>query len=187
MSRSIAAPSAVLALGAVVLAVVLAWPGGESASGRRPSTSGDPTAPPAVDLERDPTVRKAMRLARDEPHHDPVSLSPAYARSLAARRQRSIPLPRGGNFNGIRWPGGSGGVPAEQFEAVLEFNAMCQWLRAQGEGRQSHVATRVLDEARRWPSLRGMGAVTPSTVVGCYASHGREAVEAARRGLEPSS
>jgi hypothetical protein len=127
----------------------------------------------------------------------------ATARAQAALRGLSIPLPAGGTFNGVRWEQG-GPVTSAQMDGVLEYNAMCQWLRAWRDGRERTLAAQVLQSVPAWPALRGSaaggrltelaaevrgGAPAPARGVlrDCDASHGREVAYARALGLAPSS
>jgi hypothetical protein len=128
-------------------------------------------------------IHLARALAGARPAPPGLTVTPRRARELSEKRLRVIPLPPGGNFNGVRWEQARGPIAAAQVEAVLEYNAMCQWVRAQREGRTPETAEAVLALAFRWPQLQGM-AVTPDTVVDCYKSHDREirfAVATSRR------
>jgi hypothetical protein len=128
----------------------------------------------------------------------------ARARAQARVRGAAIPLPPGGNFNGIRWEQASGVLPAATIDAVLQYNAACQWLRSASVAARRPLALRVLRSVPRWPAFRGTPAgaaiarVTAQTAAGggsdaraalasCEASHAREVAYAASRGLTPSS
>lgn len=126
----------------------------------------------------------------------------ASARWEAALRGLGIPLPPGGTFNGVRWEQG-GDVTAAQMDGVLEYNAMCQWLRAWRDRREPLLAAQVLQTVPGWPALRGTEAATTLTRVAaqvrrghgplagvlrdCDASHRREVAYAKELGLPPSS
>jgi hypothetical protein len=127
----------------------------------------------------------------------------ASARFQAALRGLGIPLPAGGTFNGVRWEQG-GAVSAAQMDGVLEYNAMCQWLRAWRDRREPVLATHVLQTVPGWPALRGSEAAATLTRVAaqvrrgdgrlagdvlrdCDASHRREVAYAKELGLPPSS
>jgi hypothetical protein len=130
----------------------------------------------------------------------------ATARVQAALRGLDIPLPAGGTFNGVRWEQG-GPVTSAQMDGVLEYNAMCQWLRAWRDGRERRLASQVLQRVPVWPALRGSaaggrltelaaevrGAVGGPGILArgllrdCDASHAREVSYARALGLVPSS
>jgi hypothetical protein len=121
----------------------------------------------------------------------------------AALRGLGIPLPAGGTFNGVRWEQG-GDVTAGQLDGVLEYNAMCQWLRAWRDGREPGLAAQVLQTVPAWPALRGTEAQATLTRLAaqvqrghrppsggvlrdCDASHRREVAYAKELGLPASS
>ena len=131
-------------------------------------------------------------------------LPAATARVQAALRGVAIPLPAGGTFNGVRWEQG-GPITSAQLDGVLEYNAMCQWLRAWRDGRERALAARILQIVPSWPALRGTEAGRPAdgagrrgvrggpdvvaggVLRGCDASHAREVIYARRLGLAPGS
>jgi hypothetical protein len=125
------------------------------------------------------------------------------ARVQAALRGLGIPLPAGGTFNGVRWERG-GDVTAGQMDGVLEYNAMCQWLRAWRDRREPGLAAQILQTVPAWPALRGTeaqaaltrlaarvqrghGALPGGVLRDCDASHRREVAYAKELGLPPSS
>jgi hypothetical protein len=86
---------------------------------------------------------------------------------------------------------------------VLEYNAVCQWLRAWRDGRERDVAARVLALMPAWPGWRegeagevlaqiaaevdaGAGATLEGALADCDAAHSREVQYAASRGLPPT-
>jgi hypothetical protein len=131
----------------------------------------------------------------------PQAYAPATAREGAAVRAAGIPLPAGGNFNGIRWELLEGDVPAAQMDFILQYNAACQWLRAWRRG--SAGALRVFRRAASWSVFRGEGASRLAAVAAqasagggaaatamlseCEAAHRREVAYARRLGLAPST
>src|SRR3954471_260021 len=82
-------------------------------------------------------------------------LPPATARARALGRASAIPLPAGGNFNGIDWWVDGGSWASSAIEGMLEYNAACQWLRAWRDGREAQLALNVLSAASGWPAMRG--------------------------------
>jgi len=129
-------------------------------------------------------------------HHHGVT-----ARAEAQARARGVPLPAGGNFNGIRWEL-AGKLPRATIDGVLQYNAACQWLRAWSRG--SRGALRMLRAVPSWPALRGTGIGAGLAIVAaqaaagggpdltamlasCDASHRREVAYATRLGLVPST
>jgi hypothetical protein len=131
----------------------------------------------------------------------PQAYAPGSARAGAAVRAAGIPLPAGGNFNGIRWELTDGDIPAGQMDFVLRYNAACQWLRAWRRGSASALG--VFRRAVSSPAFRGEGATRLAGVAAeagrgggkdlsamladCNASHGREVAYARRLGLAPST
>jgi hypothetical protein len=131
-----------------------------------------------------------------------VFASGAAARDAAATAADSVPLPSGGNFNGVRWEEAGAGLSDADVQAVQQYNAACQWLRALGDGREAVVARAILADVPSWPSLRGtdraqlwvdaMAAFPDSEpasalLAGCRASHAREVEYARGLGLSLSS
>jgi hypothetical protein len=125
------------------------------------------------------------------------------ARARAQALASEVPLPDGGNFHGIRWEEAGGVVSGPALEAVLQYNAACQWLRAWHDGREAKVALAVLGDVAAWPALRGTGAAAAwSEVVAdivrgdgpalrgvladCEFGHAREVAYAERLGLPAS-
>jgi hypothetical protein len=127
----------------------------------------------------------------------------AKARGVASARAVTVPLPAGGNVNGVRWELAGDGVEQRAIDGVLAYNAACQWLRAWRDGRDAALALRVLHTVPAWPALRGTEsgafvarAVTEAAAGGgetakqmltdCDASQTRETQYAAGLGLTPS-
>jgi hypothetical protein len=113
------------------------------------------------------------------------------ARGVADLYAESIPLPSGGTFNGVRWEQAGGEFRPTEIATVLQYNAVCQWLRAWRDGRQVDVARQVIADAAGWPNLqaaepggriqqlsddvtRGEGEVLKATLADCDAAHARE-------------
>lgn len=148
-------------------------------------------------------TERAQALADDRPI-DFSSPSGSWSGSgLDARATeiaRRIPLPRGGNFSGVRWRD-LGDASDEDVIFILQFNAACQWLRAASEGRTDEGDNALLDALVGWPAIRDGGygddfarartGTTPrvgpdDTLLGaCLASHEREVAYARSRGLDP--
>jgi hypothetical protein len=148
-------------------------------------------------------VARAGRLA-EAPAAGGPAYSPSAARLAANVRGTTIPLPAGGNFNGIRWEQAGQRLPAAAIVGVLEYNAACQWLRTWRDGRDRPLAVRVLRTVRSWPAFRGTeagrslarvaaeaaaggGRSATAALTECDASHAREVAFATGRGLTPST
>jgi hypothetical protein len=128
----------------------------------------------------------------------PRAYAPGTARAGAATRAAAIPLPSGGNFNGIRWELAAADIPVAQMDLVVQYNAACQWLRAWRRG--SGTALGVFRRAASWTALRGSsiagvaaeasrggGKDVTAMLADCDASHTREVAYARRLGLTPST
>jgi hypothetical protein len=131
----------------------------------------------------------------------PQAYTPGTARAGATVRAAGIPLPAGGNFNGIRWELADSDIPAGQMDFVLQYNAACQWLRAWKRGSASALGT--FRRAASWSAFRGDGASRLAGVAAeasrgggrdvtemladCSASHRREVTYARELGLTPST
>ena len=128
----------------------------------------------------------------------PQAYTPQTAREGAVVRGADIPLPAGGNFNGIRWEGMTGEITVATVDSLLQYNAACQWLR--GSQRGSGTALEVFRRAATWPALRsapiaavadqatrGGGRDYAAMLAQCNASHTREVAYARKLGLTPST
>lgn len=144
---------------------------------------------------------EAHRLARSSLPVDTTMHSGAALRQRATELAPSVPLPTGGNFNGVQWET-IGNATDQQIARIQQYNAACQWLRAAADGREPDVTTAVLGAASEWPALRtldesfnikqalttGRDRVTPqNALTECRASHEREIAYARSRGLAPPS
>jgi hypothetical protein len=151
-------------------------------------------------LSKSAALRAAPAVGFDKPGR--VFSSGEQARSAAATAAESVPLPRGGNFNGVRWEEAGAGLTDIDVQAVQQYNAACQWLRALSDGRDAIVARTVLADVPSWPSLRGTdkaqlwtdamasfpdGEPAAAVLADCRASHAREVEYARGLGLAPSS
>jgi len=130
---------------------------------------------------------------------------PQEAREAAARAQQTLPLPAGGNFNGIRWEEAGGVFTDADVAFVTQYNATCQWYRALKDGREAERAARIVQEAPGWPALRdtepaaalvaaahevltgGFGPAAGALLEQCLAAHIREVAWAEQMGLAPST
>lgn len=147
--------------------------------------------------------RRSLQPATDQ-RSDVAFDHRAQARIFATERSSSIPLPVGGNFNGVQWEQFDGPVPLPVLDGILEYNAACQWLRAAADGRETETARAVLPAVSEWPSLRGtesatsvkraaaeLSANSPSSGSGvlrdCREIHGREVLYATTQGLRPTT
>jgi len=156
----------------------------------------------AQQSDRDPALERSSQLAAAPASASAdAAIGAEKARSVAADVARSIPLPSGGTFDGVRWEEAGGVFTADEIAFVLQYNATCQWLRAWRDGRNASVTARVLAQVPSWPVWRGSeeGAKVIAGVVGdvragggawaqamladCDASREREVRYAAATGL----
>src|SRR5262249_181420 len=101
--------------------------------------------------------RSQALVAAQAPFASVAPVPAATARVVADDVARSVPLPAGGTFPGIRCAesGGRGGALAEAEMAwVPQYNAACQWLRAWRDGRDKATSLQVLGETPAWPAWR---------------------------------
>ena len=130
----------------------------------------------------------------------PQAYAPGSARAGAVVRAAGIPLPAGGNFNGIRWELAGSQISRAEMDFVLQYNAACQWLRAWKRG--SVTALGVFRRAASWSALRGGasrlaevaaeanrgGGKDLTAMLGdCTSGHTREVAYARGLGLAPST
>jgi hypothetical protein len=172
-------------LGGAVAAAVLAYTGPGAAQPR----PGDPA------LERSAQLAAAPGLGSGG-----AAIPAERARAAAAGIARSIPLPDGGTFDGVRWEEAGGVFTADDIALVLQYNATCQWLRAWRDGRNTSASARVLADVPSWPVWRGSdgaeaisgvvadvraggGASARAMLADCDAAHDREVHYAAANGL----
>lgn len=139
-----------------------------------------------------PKTEQSLQLTK-APAPSPLAsgrrIDAAGARSLASSQRQSVPLPEGGNFNGIRWEELAGPVSAAEVEIMTEFNAACQWLRAAADGREKGVAEKILGDVPNWNAIREIGfpAGDPRQLEECRQASQRERAYAGKLGLLPSS
>ncbi len=124
------------------------------------------------------------------------------ARKAANLRAAGVPLPAGGTFSGVRWEQADG-VSQHEIDLVLQYNGVCQWLRAWRDGRDAATAARVLQAAPSWPAMRGTesagwltrvaadvnaggGEAASAVLADCDASHTSEVAYAKGLNLTPS-
>lgn len=123
----------------------------------------------------------------------------AAVRGFADGLADDVPLPRGGTFDGIQWEAAGGAFSTAETRAILQYNAMCQWVRAHRDGRETDVSARILAELPGWAAWRGtetatmLGAAIAELLAGggpaaaallaeCDAAHEREVRYADARG-----
>lgn len=121
----------------------------------------------------------------------------------AATLAGQVPLPTGGNFNGVRW-GDLHSATDDDIAFILQFNAACQWLRAIADNRDAAAAIEMWKDIPAWPAMRrsGNGAVFAAAIdqlsstdephaslvlESCRESHVRETSYAAAHDLTPST
>jgi len=175
------------------------WAAGLAAVAVSAGVAGAQSAGDATPQSKSVALRGAAAVGFDRPGR--VFASGAEARSAAATAAKSVPLPRGGNFNGVRWEEAGVGLTDADVQAVQQYNAACQWLRALSEGRETVVARAILSDVPSWPSLRGTdkaqlwaavaadfpdGPAATAVLAECQASHTREVEYAKGLGLAPS-
>src|SRR4051812_32970263 len=73
-----------------------------------------------------------------------ASIPAQTARVVADDVAKTIPLPAGGTFDGVRWEEADGVFSRNEIAAVLQYNASCQWLRAWRDGREQGTSEQVL-------------------------------------------
>ncbi|HEX8082657.1 MAG TPA: hypothetical protein VF529_00095 [Solirubrobacteraceae bacterium] len=145
---------------------------------------------------------KSAQLARAAPvdvaDNSTYFATPAEARSAAATLAAGIPLPAGGNFNGIHWEDIPDGISEGSLLDVLHHNAWCQWTRALAEGREADTARAVLADFESWPTIRGGveashahdvaegGEAFDAQLAACRGTHTRQVAYAKRKGLVPT-
>ena len=134
---------------------------------------------------------------------DASQIDGAAAAILAKDLRTRIPLPLGGNFDGIRWSDLDGAISSHDVQVVVEYNAACQWFRALRDGRQADDARRIVADIPAWQATRGqstaeIAAAVAADVVGgggrafdgvlrdCDAAHDREVTYAREHGATPS-
>jgi hypothetical protein len=167
------APAALMVAGVAALAAL----GSDSSDG------AEARATPALAAARALAASSGRVLNLRSP-----ALTLARARRFADRRRRTIPLPRGGNFNGIQWRNAPRPLTPGTVEQILEYNARCQWLRAEA-GQREPEAAQVARLADRWPALRELPPASElaGLLASCYASHRREVEHARSLALTPST
>jgi hypothetical protein len=130
---------------------------------------------------------------------------PTDPRTSAQQVAAAVPLPAGGNVNGIRWEELLRAIGQAEIAFIVRFNAACQWYRAAAEKRQSAQAASVIRAIPTWPGFAGTDAGRMASEVGeaildgrstelaraalaeCRRSHDREVQYARSRGLVPST
>jgi len=98
---------------------------------------------------------RQLAAAPDLPAGGGEDLDGRSAAALAAEVATRVPLPAGGNFNGIEWNELDGTIGAAVVQEVVEYNAACQWYRALRDGREVADARRVVADAAGWQGIRG--------------------------------
>jgi len=74
----------------------------------------------------------------------------------------TIPLPQGGNFNGIRWEDLPDPMPENSLINMLQHNAACQWYLALRDGRELESARQIARDLPNWSALRSTGDQDPA-------------------------
>lgn len=146
MNTRLLVKASALATGALAAVALAVTAQGESEGPT--SVAGTSATPATLDA-----LRSAPTVSTENDVH--------YKNSDTARRAaidigRDIPLPTGGNFDGIHWSTVDDGIGiwASEVQELLEANASCQWYRAFSEGRDPKVASTVVQAIPQWPALR---------------------------------
>lgn len=112
----------------------------------------------------------------------------------AATLAQRVPLPTGGNFNGIRW-NDLHTATDDDINFILQFNAACQWLRAAADQRDTKDASAIWKLIPTWPAMQRGGngdmflaalgqlwaagtSEEPVALTACRESHERETLYA---------
>lgn len=74
----------------------------------------------------------------------------------AATLGQRVPLPTGGNFNGVRWNDLQTATD-DDINFILQFNAACQWLRAAADQRDPEATGAIWKLIPVWPAMRRGG------------------------------
>jgi 5,10-methenyltetrahydromethanopterin hydrogenase len=160
----------------------------ESPAEMKKAKSKELTIAPVVDF-RDPA----------QPHYSGLASIQSAVQNVGA----DIPLPEGGNFNGIRWDDLEYSVSASDVQTLLQNNAACQWWRAARDRREPAVASAIVADIPWWSAVRatdsaplaqkvfeqlstGQGAELRVTLAQCDAVHQRSVQYSRTRGLTPS-
>jgi hypothetical protein len=151
------------------------------------------------------TPSHAEALARSAPL-DFFAQGPTWTGDDLLRRSEQlgqrVPLPHGGNFNGIRWEEAGAATDAD-IAFVQQYNAACQWLRAADEGREAERLAVMWQEIPAWPAMRlggnaeaflsalaeqrgGGESGEPALLQACRESHERETAYAISLNRLPS-
>lgn len=161
----------------------------------------------SVGADASTELREAPSLTSAAPIEFSSAVAPLDGAALVARAgaiAEHVPVPVGGNFNGVRWPDLGTATDAD-IAFILQYNAACQWLRAAADGRDSSRASAVWNEIPDWPAMRIGGnaaafvaalaalqrgdAGEPDLVLlrACRESHERESSYARTKGLPAST
>jgi hypothetical protein len=125
-------------------------------------TAGGNNRAEAQSVEPRSAAEKATLLAtaaRVDPATtwSPYIVGSANARVQAAQLASAIPLPATGTFDDLKWHvADEGGLSRAEMQAVMEFNALCDWehaIDARGSATAAELA--VLRTVPHWPSFRG--------------------------------
>lgn len=163
------------------------------------ATSAVPGASGAIALERSGALADAPSPNRFAAG---VRVPAAGARAFADGPAEEIPLPEGGSFDGIQWEPAGGEFPPSEVRLIMQYNAMCQWVRAYRDGRDVDVSGQVLADIPAWVAWRdaetgailrtaidelvaGGGPASAVLLAECDRSHEQEVRFAQARGLTP--
>lgn len=119
--------------------------------------------------------------------------------SRAALLGSEVPVPRGSNFNGIRWNELGAGTDGD-IRFLLQYNAACQWLRHAVSVPADPFTAEIWAEIPQWPAMRlsghgdafvaaydevRAGHIEGSLLAQCVEAHEREVTYARRAGVAP--
>jgi hypothetical protein len=179
---------------------VRVWVAGLVAVAASAGVAGAQSTGDATPQAKSAALRSAPAVGFDKPGR--VFEFGAAARAAADSAATAVPVPQGGNFNGVRWEEAGAGLTDVDVQAVQQYDAACQWLRALSDGRDTVVARAILADVPSWPTLRGSdraqlwadamasfpyGEPARALLADCRASHAREVEYARGLGRSPSS
>lgn len=185
-----------IAVAVAILAAALSMGGGTSQADVQPSDRVDPgKVAKSAALAEAPTIVPSADA--------PLRADHASLRGATARLAAQIPLPEGGDFNGLHFDNtvAQGGMRDDSLARMLQANAACQWYVALAAGREVETAKGIIPQIVRWSGLRNDGvwdAPTADFAAGgraafaqmtatCEATRADQRAYALQHGLAPTS